>query len=525
VDRRRLLLALGSIALMLVTALVTYLYATGSPAVLEPGGRSTAHAGIDCTRCHDQYRGTPDGKCLDCHADAANQTWHTLSGGGVDCTKCHYEHAGRDRLTDLTVVPACPRGPNLTGAHDGLRCVECHRTGEATEDCAACHEMYIGGTHLVGYVTDCKLCHDQDTWVTSFDHAKGVGQGSGTGALPCSDCHAADPPHALPAYTTWSADCAACHATDRWVLPAFPHDDVKEPCEQCHPASLDAKWGRTSGSCTDCHTVLSWTPPAVDHLRLDTDCTRCHEGDQLATHLTAAELGGQDCDACHLTSSWSRSIDHATYPGTCTQCHVEDRSAHGFAYATDCQWCHGTDHWQVTATHPAADADCISCHPDPHAGGDAVAHVDAEHSALCGACHVGGTNWTIMDVDHALLGDDCAACHVDPHGAIGPSSANCAMCHGTDAWVPLVADHAQMGTDCRSCHESPHPNAWDRWSEQCELCHNTVDFGVRSYDHAVSNVTGVPCVNCHDDVHKGTLGLDCAHCHAVDTWETEVITP
>jgi hypothetical protein len=86
-------------------------------------------------------------------------------------------------------------------------------------------------------------------------------------------------------------------------------------------------------------------------------------------------------------------------------------------------------------------------------------------------------------------------------------------------------DHDALGGDCVSCHPTPHPNAWDRWSDQCTLCHVTDDWTKRSFDHDLSNSTGVPCVNCHDDVHKGTLGLDCERCHAVDTWKTEVINP
>jgi len=517
---RKLLWGIAALVLLAAVAAAAYWTAVGSPSVLEPGARSSAHEGVDCLRCHSSYEGVSDGLCLDCHEDAVNWTWHTASGGGADCDECHYEHVGRDRITDLTAVPACPRGEKLAESHEGLRCVECHRNGEPTEVCADCHARYQGGTHLVGYTDACDICHDQVDWVTTYDH-----ESPDNPDRQCADCHGGEPPHSLPAYREWTGDCDVCHGTVSWTIPDFPHEAIRDSCAECHPVSLDPAWGGSSAECSDCHTIFSWTPASVVHGALDGSCLRCHGEDPPPQHLTRAELGYVDCNMCHGDASWSRTVVHEDYAAPCVQCHVEDEAAHEGPFAADCQWCHGTDAWAVATPHPSQGSACLECHIDPHLGGDADAHVDAAHTALCADCHVAGLNWTVIVVDHVPLGSDCVACHATPHLPYGAIAVACGACHGTVSWVPLVVDHDLLGLDCASCHATPHPNAWDQWSDQCTLCHAVDDWNTRSFDHDISNATSVMCVKCHDDVHRGTLGILCEECHTVDTWETEVINP
>jgi hypothetical protein len=175
--------------------------------------------------------------------------------------------------------------------------------------------------------------------------------------------------------------------------------------------------------------------------------------------------------------------------------------------------------------HPAQDAQCTLCHPVEHEGGSEEHSVDAAHDEACQACHLAGTDWNLPEIDHDLLGDDCYACHEAAHDAIGAWEVSCGACHDTEYWLPARADHDLLGEDCSACHVTVHPNGKDELSEDCTLCHGTEGWAVRTWDHDLANQSGIECVNCHDDIHLGTLGILCEDCHTTDTWETDVINP
>ncbi len=116
----------------------------------------------------------------------------------------------------------------------------------------------------------------------------------------------------------------------------------------------------------------------------------------------------------------------------------------------------------------------------------------------------------------------CAACH-EPialqleagsglHGTLGAADASrCGLCHrehGGDRLAPIAAEswrRAGVADPERYAHEhvaefrlgGVHP------SLACEACHTT-----RSYLGLQQT-----CTACHDDVHAGAFGTDCAHCH------------
>ncbi len=519
-ERRRLIYILLAVIAIIAAAVSTYLVVVATPAVLEPGDRSSSHDDIDCLRCHAEYEGVSDDLCLDCHEDMTDRDWHVETRGQEACAKCHYEHVDADYITDLTQVPPCPREDLLRhGKHSRLRCVECHvANGAVEEDCAFCHERYIGGTHAVGFVPDCSLCHETTIWEVDYDHDEEEVYG-------CADCHGADPPHKLEAYNEWDEDCSVCHGTEVWLLPEFPHDDILEPCDACHPASLDIPWGGTSSNCSHCHDIYAWSPPRIDHDVLELACDRCHVDERPPDHLELSVLGVMDCDACHGVERWNRTIDHELYIVACLDCHQLEEEDHDDEYAEDCQFCHGTEHWEVGLSHPGILSECTMCHPDAHEGGDPEDSVDAAHSRLCAACHVPGESWELLVIDHGPLGLDCAACHVSTHEPIGGREAGCEACHGNVTWLPTSVDHDVLGEDCLACHVDPHPNAYDQWSGDCTLCHAQDDWAIRLWDHEPRNETDTPCVNCHNDIHLGTLGILCEDCHTTDTWETDVITP
>jgi Zn finger protein HypA/HybF involved in hydrogenase expression len=97
----------------------------------------------------------------------------------------------------------------------------------------------------------------------------------------------------------------------------------------------------------------------------------------------------------------------------------------------------------------------------------------------------------------ACLGPARAADSVDnPHGEF---REDCALCHLPNAWSPVKIgsefDHSRFGFPLEGAHQDT----------PCLLCHLTLEFG---------ETTGSQCSDCHQDIHLGELGLDCAGCHS-----------
>lgn len=518
---RRHAWAMVAVVLVVVTAAVTYMVVVASPEVLEPGGRSSVHEGIDCHRCHVEGEGVEDELCLDCHSEVEELVWHKEAGGGEDCAECHYEHVDGDYITDLTQVPAHPpRGVDLIGTHVGVRCVECHYAAAVEAECAFCHERFIEGTHEVGFTSQCDLCHIQSIWDVEYDHLLEKAE--------CLECHGEDPDHAYPGYLEYTDNCSLCHAVDVWLLPTYDHEPLgdAQPCVLCHPTSLCPDWGSRSANCSDCHTDTGWLPPSMDHDLFGPTCERCHSDRLPAEHLSEAERAPMGCQDCHEAgTSWARRVDHGNHTSPCVQCHGPQPDLHGRAYADDCGWCHVPEGRDLLKPHPAQEARCVQCHVVEHEGGDPERSVDARHAEACSACHLAGVAWDVQDIDHDALGQGCSDCHAAPHPAIGGWRAACGVCHGTDHWVPVLVDHDRFSEDCLACHVTAHPNGKDQFSQTCTVCHGTDDWTVRTWDHDLANASAIHCSKCHDDIHRGTLGILCEDCHATDTWETEVITP
>ncbi len=84
--------------------------------------------------------------------------------------------------------------------------------------------------------------------------------------------------------------------------------------------------------------------------------------------------------------------------------------------------------------------------------------------------------------------------------------ADCGICHEGSGWNTMRADfdfdHAK---ETGVALEGAHAQA------QCLRCHN--DRG------PVDVFAAKGCGGCHEDVHGGDLGSDCARCHQPDTWQ------
>ncbi len=135
----------------------------------------------------------------------------------------------------------------------------------------------------------------------------------------------------------------------------------------------------------------------------------------------------------------------------------------------------------------------------------AKAHASLEGADKCQKCHEPGHKvMATLCLDchkpvaerirlkqgvHRNVKDDCTSCHVEHAGRDGqlrPFDTQ-KFDHAKEAGFALDGKHANIAKECSRCHKAPH------------------------------SFLGAPttCVGCHSDVHKPTLGTDCARCHSV----------
>jgi hypothetical protein len=264
------------------------------------------------------------------------------------------------------------------------------------------------------------------------------------------------------------------HGKTKFPLRAA-HQTV--PCAACHIAG---KYRGTPARCADCHA-----PDDVHAGSRGSDCAQCHveSGWKNSRFDHARETGyalegahaALDCAGCHRSGRFEDEL-----PRTCVGCH-RSNDAHATRFGEACGDCHRSDGWKpVEFDH----------------GGRAHFALEGRHAALdCHTCHT-------ARVVEQKLPTECASCHRgdDVHG--GALRTGCDSCHTPEGWTkglqfdhdlgnfPLLGMHVLVG---------------------CGQCHATRGFA------------GTPseCIACHraSDVHKGSLGRDCAACHSPNGWQ------
>jgi len=204
----------GLLAGVIVLALALIDYVADEGALLANGALSSAHAGLEreCTSCHIQTEGTPDGKCQACHERFGEPAVY----GFVS----HYLYRDDDFNK---VVPAADE-----------------------HQCAACHPEHNGREATPIAVTDkkCATCHDRGSFAEHKPWPS-AGQGSrerSTLAFPhikhvrelmkrnewddpertCAGCHVPEPDGR--GFTALSFDrfCDGCHLTETSATPRLP---------------------------------------------------------------------------------------------------------------------------------------------------------------------------------------------------------------------------------------------------------------------------------------------------------------
>jgi len=349
-----------------------------------------AHERLGCRSCHASLDFKQTGSdCIDCHQDIHNGEM------GTDCNRCHTTRNFIEQ-TELRRSHRMTRFP-LTGAHTGVDCDSCHRTGgtgrlrfvNTQTECIACHESDYTATRNPDHVAmsfprDCTECHSVIAWSGSrFNHSNTGFPLSGTHkSLDCSACHTGNQ------FQGASPDCYSCHQTDYE--------------QSANPAHLPAGF---SHDCQACHTTGAWRPSTFDH-------------NTTAFPLTGAHRGAA-CTDCHVGGMYAGT------PTACVSCHQQDYNAttnpdHSvLGFSTDCSMCHSTTTW-IGATFDH-DSSFFPIYSGAHAG----------RWSSCSTCHINPSNY----------GDfTCLSCH--PHDDK----------NATDGHHSGVSGYAYISSACYSCH-------------------------------------------------------------------------
>lgn len=202
-----------------------------------------------------------------------------------------------------------------------------------------------------------------------------------------------------------------------------------------------------------------------------------------------------DCGACHTRGM---RLDN----GKCLDCHEEIKGETVKEYGL----------------HGRASTECSLCHSEHHGREYNLSYLDIEtfdhsttgwsldgvHDLLkCEACH--------SKDSYLLEMHECVFCHEDIHlGQLGPE---CHRCHDAESFEIESYQHQRSDNAPKGRHlQLP-----------CDECHRMEPGSYPSGEGRAVRYIGLDftCNKCHEDVHDGEYGQDCAECHGQDTFDTE----
>ncbi len=250
-----------------------------------------AHTNASCVQCHagGVYAGTPQ-NCVACHA-ADDQHRGQF---GQNCAQCHTTAGWSGASFDHAQTAF-----QLTGAHTGASCVQCHAGGVYSgtpQDCVACHSA--DDRHGGQFGQNCAQCHTPAGWSGAiFDHALTAFQLTGAHTnVSCVQCHPGG------VYSGTPQACVACHGE-----PAFHAGVLGNDCAVCHqtnvwlpagyPRSHTFPFNHGGGGSNQCRTCHSDTLAAFN-------CYNCHEhqpAEIAEEHREEGITDLQNCVSCHPT--------------------------------------------------------------------------------------------------------------------------------------------------------------------------------------------------------------------------------
>ena len=154
-------------------------------------------------------------------------------------------------------------------------------------------------------------------------------------------------------------------------------------------------------------------------------------------------------------------------------------------------------------------------------------HAHLDSAAQCFSCHGGRRSKSRID-------DRCSECHAEIASQVRNNEGlhgreklqKCSKCHPDHAGRDFELIQWKEGSPERFDHRrSGWPLTGQHRKLSCEKCHNpkyqTSDLTrlMRAKKGSDSWLGLEPlCSSCHEDLHRGTLGTDCASCHRESEW-------
>jgi len=463
----------------------------GSFAQLSPGDLADPHAHLEglsnCTECHVLGSKITNSKCLDCHKPLKIQIdkkkgYHSSKEiAGKDCISCHSDHHGRkfDMIRfDKDAFDHLLTGYELKGAHDELKCQDCHKS-EFIRD----NEIKKKKTTYLGMGTECLSCH------TDYHQE--------TLSKQCTDCHDFKAFEPAPKFNHKNTDfellgkhkevdCIECHEmTSRNGEEFQKFTDIEfESCTNCHEDVHKNKFGQ---NCTKCHDENSFnTIKGMSDFDHNTTNYKLENLHQL--------LECKDCHKTKLTDPLKHKL--------CTDCHEDyhEGQLSKESQTQDCKDCHSTKGFVGS-----------SFTIELHNKLDFV--LEGAHVATpCFVCHKEKEKWSFKDI-----GTNCADCHDDIHNSFIDEKyypqKNCESCHTVNWWAEINFDHSKTEYELKGKHQK----------QSCRSCHFK-PLGNGTYTQNFSNLN-TNCTECHEDEHQKQFEInketDCFRCHTNNDWKAE----
>ncbi len=237
------------------------------------------------------------------------------------------------------------------------------------------------------------------------------------------------------------------------------------------------------------------------HLEGLNNCTQCH--------VLGEEVTDAKCLSCH-TAIGQRVQEDKGYHASAEVKSQRCAKCHGEHFGRDFElvyWNDGQDKFNHSLTGYAlvgahAKQKCQACHIPAYHNSLAIAFDSTTSSA------------------ETLLGltPDCISCHADEHAE--QLTNDCASCHNADKWIPaslfshdkskypLTGKHSRV--ECAKCHKA-------------EQVTEAVANRIPDPSHPLLRTTyqGLDfstCKSCHNDIHKGKFGSNCAGCHTTESF-------
>ena len=208
------------------------------------------------------------------------------------------------------------------------------------------------------------------------------------------------------------------------------------------------------------------------------NCTKCHE--------FGKKVSDEKCLECHkeiqtlVSSKKGYHYSKEVRKKDCADCHSDH---HGLNFQIirfdDEKFDHNLSGYKLEGEHKKID--CKECHKP-----DYIADRDLR-----------------KDKDTYLgMGTDCLSCHDDYHQ--GDLSEDCIDCHNFKKFTQIDKfDHDKSDYPLRGKHKDV----------DCEKCHPIKGEGDNKFQK-FKNIAFKRCTDCHEDVHKKSLGTNCNSCHS-----------